>query len=250
MERRHRQGGYSLFELVVAIVILGIIASVAIRTLTVTGEIARVEQTKRELDQLAWAIAGRPDLVSGGHRTDFGYVGDVGSLPGNLGALVTNPGYATWRGPYIRDDYYLSEAAGEIEFGIDAWGAAYSYSGGTRIVSTGSGSDITREIANRPDDLLGNTVSVAVTDLDNTPPGSVYRDSVQILLTVPDGAGLMTAKTRTPTDDGFARFDSVSIGNHLLRIVYIPTGDTLRRRVIVDPGEDRHVTANLAENVW
>ena len=66
---------------------------------------ARTETTIARMDMLARAIAGDPNLISGGVRSDFGYVGDVGALPSNLDQLVTNPGYSTWGGPYVRDEY-------------------------------------------------------------------------------------------------------------------------------------------------
>ena len=91
--------GYTLIELVIVIIILGIITTVAMRSIKDTNQTARIEETKKELEQLAIAIAGNPDLISGGQRTDFGYVGDIGALPPNLDALVQNPGgYTTWKG--------------------------------------------------------------------------------------------------------------------------------------------------------
>ncbi|MCK4371866.1 MAG: prepilin-type N-terminal cleavage/methylation domain-containing protein, partial [candidate division Zixibacteria bacterium] len=101
--------GYSLIELIIVIVIVAIIASVAVKSLKGTNEVVRTEETKAELEQLAYAVAGNPAVLSGGARTDYGYVGDVGALPPNLDALVTNPGgYGTWDGPYVRDDFYVT----------------------------------------------------------------------------------------------------------------------------------------------
>jgi len=242
--------GYSLVELIVVIIILGIITSVALRALRSTSETVKTEQTKKELDQLAWAIAGQPDLVSGGQRTDYGYIGDVGSMPSNLDALVSNPGYSTWDGSYIRDEFYPQDTSSETEFKVDAWGTVYSYSGGNTITSTGGGTTITRQIANSLDDLLRNTVSAIVTDLDNTPPGSVYKDSIKFLLTYPNGSGSTVTSTRYPGSDGFVQFDSIPIGSHLLRAVYIPNNDTLTRKVGMEPGQNWYSTVNLYEDVW
>lgn len=242
--------GYSLVELVVVIFIIGIITSIAIRSLRSTNETARIEQTKKELDQLARAIAGDPQLVSGGVRTDFGYIGDVGSMPPNLDALVSNPGFAVWNGPYIRDDFYPTDASSETEFKIDAWGNQYTYGGALTITSTGGGTSLTREIAPSLDHLLRNRVSAVVTDLDNTPPGEMYKDSVTFLLTYPNGSGSMTTRTRYPASDGFARFDSIPIGNHLMQVVYTPANDTLTRMVNVEPGRDCYTTVSLYDNLW
>lgn len=251
MARLTSKTGYSLIELVVVILIIGIITSIAIRSLRSTNETARTEQTKKELDQLASAIAGNPQLVSGGVRTDFGYVGDIGSMPPNLDVLVQNPGgYSTWDGPYIHDDFYPQDTSSETEFKIDAWGTAYVYGGGPTITSTGGGTSITREIASSLDHLLRNRVSAVVTDLDNTPPGEMYKDSVAFLLTYPNGSGSMTTRTRYPATDGFVRFDSIPIGSHRMQVVYTPANDTLTHMVNVKPGQDCYTTVSLYDNLW
>ena len=250
LARFRLKAGYSLVELLVVVVILGIITSIALRALRSTSETAKTEQTKKELNQLAWAIAGQPDLISGGRRTDYGYIGDVGSMPSSLDALVSNPGYSTWDGPYIHDDFYSTDTSSETEFKVDAWGTVYTYSGANTITSTGSGSSITRQIALSIDDLLRNIVSAVVTDLDNTPPGTNYQDSVRVLLTVPNGSGSTITKTRYPASDGFVQFDSIPIGSHQLKVVYIPTNDTLIRMVDIEPGQDYYTTISLYDDCW
>jgi prepilin-type N-terminal cleavage/methylation domain-containing protein len=242
--------GYSLIELLVVILIIGIITSIAVKSLRLSNETARIEQTKKELDQLAWAIAGDPQLLSGGVRTDFGYIGDVGSMPPNLDALVSNPGFAVWNGPYIRDDFYPTDTSSEMEFKIDAWGTTYTYMGGVTITSQGGGTSLTREIAPSLDHLLRNRVSAVVTDLGNIPPGETYKDSITFLLTYPNGSGSMTTRTRYPSADGFVRFDSIPIGSHRMQVVYMSANDTLTRMVNVEPGQDCYVTVSLYDNLW
>ena len=243
--------GYSLIELLVVIIILSIIATVAVKSLTGVNDAVRIEETRQELSHLAWAIAGRPRLVSGGQRTDYGYVGDVGSLPVNLDALVQNPGgYTTWDGPYIHDDFYSEAGASETEFRLDAWGKAYSYSGGVTISSTGGGSTLTREVANSSSDLLVNVVSAVVTDLDGSPPGAIYKDSVKFLLIHPNGTGGTTTRSGFPRADGFLAFDSVPIGSHTFAAVFVPTNDTIRRLINVDPGSNRCSDIQYYDDVW
>lgn len=248
--RLQQIAGYSLFELVVVIVIVGIIASISVSSLTNSVDVARTEETRAELNQLAAAICGDPQKLSGGARTDFGYVGDVGALPPNLSALVANPGgYSTWDGPYVRDDFYASAGGSESEYAFDAWGAAYNYFGNS-ISSTGGGTTITREFTNSTSDLLHNSVSAVVTDLDNSPPGPTYKDSVKFVLTYPDGSGGMTSSSKFPGADGFAEFDSIPIGLHTLRTIYIPDNDTLTRRLCVCPETNVFADINLFSDVW
>ncbi len=188
MAETRLQNGYTLIEMILVLVIIGIIFTVGMKSLTAVNETARTEETRREMERLAYAITGDPSMVAGGSQVDFGYVGDVGNLPPNLDALVANPGgYATWNGPYLGDDF--STDGSSSTFKIDAWGTVYSYSGGTTISSTGGPTAMTRELANSIGDLLYNRLTAVVTDLDRTPPGSTYRDSVRLVLTYPNGAG-------------------------------------------------------------
>ncbi|RME19247.1 MAG: hypothetical protein D6800_14515 [Candidatus Zixiibacteriota bacterium] len=175
-------------------------------------------------------------------------MGDVGALPPNLDALVSNPGYATWKGPYIRDDF--TSGGADSYFKVDAWGQPYQYTGGVTIVSTGSGSSITRQLAASTNALLSNTVSAVVVDLDRTPPGATYADSVQVLLSYPDGVGGTTTAVGIPGQDGYVQFTGIPIGLHRMQVVYLPTGDTMTQLVSVDPGRDAYVDVILPMEVW
>ncbi len=249
MTERRNQHGYTLIELVVVLVIIGILAAVSMKSMTKIDDTVRVERTKRELESIAFAVAGDPSQVSGGGRTDYGYVGDVGSLPPNLTALVSNPGgYTTWKGPYIGDDF--SYDGSSSEFKNDAWGKAYAYSAGVTVSSSGGSSTITRKIAKSTNDILRNKVALAVVDLDNTPPGADYRDSVEILLSYPNGSGGTTTKSGTPGNDGFIEFDSVPIGIHPIRVIYTPNADTMIRKAAVNPGIDYYTEVQYFANVW
>jgi general secretion pathway protein G len=242
--------GYTLVELVVVIVIIGVMASIAVRSMRSANQTARGEQAKAELDRLAAAIAGNPHLISGGHRTDFGYVGDIGALPPGLDALVENPGYSTWDGPYVSTDFYASETSGVSGLKLDPWGREYVYSGGVTVTSVGGGASLSRQIAVSTDDLLLNSVTVAVTDMDGSVPGSIYRDSVEVALEVPDGSGSYVVKIRCPRPDGFVRFDSIPIGCHGLCTIFLPDSDTTSRRVVVEPGQDSHIRVMLSAELW
>jgi prepilin-type N-terminal cleavage/methylation domain-containing protein len=245
--RVHRDcRGLTLVEVVVVLVIAGILAAVAVRSLGTVSQTARVEETKREMDALARAITGNPELQNNGTRSDFGYVGDVGSMPANLAALVANPGgYSTWKGPYFRNR--LSQIGDD--YVNDAWGVPYSYAG-SAITSTGSGSSIVRRLSDSVGDLLQNQVTGTVFDLDGTPPGPTFGDSIVIRLALPNGSGGMTTVTTHPDAGGYFAFGSVPIGNHNLDLVYLPLHDTLHRFVSVSPASIIYSDYYLASNVW
>lgn len=249
MTKKQSQNGYTLIEMVLVLVIIGIIATVGLNSLTAVNQTNRIEQTRAELDRLAVALVGNRALVSSGVRTDFGYVGDVGSLPPNLDALISNPGgYATWKGPYYGDEFSIDGSSST--FKLDAWGKAYTYSGGPTITSTGGATPLTRNLAVSAGDLLYNDVTIVVYDLDRTPPGATYRDSVRVVLSYPNGAGSVTNASIIPRADGSALFDSIPVGIHLLRVVYLPTTDTLRRKVIVNVGQNSYSEISLADTLW
>ncbi|RME19244.1 MAG: prepilin-type N-terminal cleavage/methylation domain-containing protein, partial [Candidatus Zixiibacteriota bacterium] len=208
--------GFTLIELVMVIIVLAVLAAVGVSTFGNRLETAKVEQTKREMDQLAKAIVGDADVYGNGTRGDFGYVGDVGSLPPNLDALVTNPGgYATWQGPYVEAGLQAGD------FKKDGWGVAYVYID-TLIRSTGSGTNIDKVFARSTAALVSNTVRGVVRDANLVPPGNVYRDSLQLLLTYPDGSGSTTTTATLPNASGGFQFNGVPIGNHQLRAIYLP----------------------------
>ena len=243
------QGGYSLIEIIIVIIILGILASVAMQPLESTNVIIRTEETKTEMASLAFAITGNPELISNGVRTDYGYIGDIGALPPNWDALVTNPGgFATWRGPYIQDDF--AATAANVEFKYDAWGTAYSTPNAASFSSTGSGETITRQLATTTADLLYNAVNLSITDLDYSPPGSNNTDSIRFILTCPNGSGGMRTLSKYPTANGLVVFDSIPIGMHTLNVVYIPDGDTISRKINVNPGEDYYGDIQYFADVW
>lgn len=246
-EPRLHQRGFTLIEMILVIIIIGIMASVAVGPGQRLFSAARTEETKHEMDAIAFAITGNPVLENNGTRSDFGYVGDVGGLPPNLDALYTNPGsYSTWKGPYISNR--IAQVADDYK--NDEWGTLYSYTAGATLTSTGSGSNIVRRIAASTGDLLYNSASGNVFDLDGTPPGSDYDDSVTVRLVIPNGSGSTSIKSTTVDPGGYFSFDSIPIGNHDLTIIYEPSNDTLRRFVSVLPASNLYGVYHLAANVW
>ncbi len=186
MVKKHSDiSGFSMIELLAVIVIIGIVAGSVLQYMGTAISDSRESKTEREMEMLSNAIVGDPSTTQAGVRSDFGYVGDVGAFPPNLQALFQNPGLGTWDGPYIPSGF-LKDSVG---FKYDEWNKAYNYSGGITITSTGGGGTITKKIADAADDYLINTFNGEIKDKSDNPPGSVFADSVDVIVTFPNGSG-------------------------------------------------------------
>jgi prepilin-type N-terminal cleavage/methylation domain-containing protein len=133
------QPGFTLIELVMVIVVLGLLTAIIVPQMGGLSDSSRITATKSEMLMLKHAIIGNPSTVAGGRYFDVGYEGDVGHPPASLSDLGTKPDSIPaydkftrigWNGPYIDTSggAYLT----------DAWGAAYIYDPGMRrIISIG-----------------------------------------------------------------------------------------------------------------
>ena len=231
---------FTLIELVLIISIIGVLSAVATLKLLPSLETGRYEATKAEMQSLIYAITGNPKVYSKGARTDFGYVGDIGALPTSLDALVINPGFSTWNGPYIK-----SVAADDYK--KDAWDVDYVYTD-TLIRSTGS--NIDRIFARSSGELLSNTVSGYLVDADSDMPGAVYRDSINIILIYPDGSGGMTSVSINPGGNGDFAFAGIPVGNHILRAIYHPDSDTIEYSITVMPASNARAEILFPSDLW
>jgi len=229
--RQKNINGFSLIELMVVIVVVGILVSVAMKSMnSITSDI-RETKTIQEMEILAKAIVGDPDLSHNGIRSDFGYIGDIGAFPPNLQALAVNPGLGTWQGPYLPVRF----AQDTTGYKLDEWGQTYFYNGNTQISSTGGGSAITKQVVDNVDDYLLNPYLGLVRDADDNVPGTIYIDSLEIVITIPDGSGSTSDKNYAVDSAGNFQMDSLPVGQHPLRIIYTPVVDTLLRYITILP---------------
>lgn len=141
MMRADRKG-FTLIELILVIVILGIIAAVAIPRMGDFTESSRQSATLSELQTLKRAIVGNPSVVAGGRYIDVGFEGHLGHPPASLGELGRMPDSLAvynkftrigWNGPY------LDTSGGK--FLTDAWKTDYIYDQSGRTISSVGGSD-------------------------------------------------------------------------------------------------------------
>jgi len=137
---QHR--GFTIIELVMVIIILGIVAAIAIPRMGGIDESSRIMATKSEMLMLKKAIVGNTAVVSGGRYIDIGFEGDVGHPPAGLMELGIKPDSLSaynkytrtgWNGPYI-------DTSGE-DYLRDAWGVQYVYDGVARTIASVGGDD-------------------------------------------------------------------------------------------------------------
>lgn len=129
--------GFTLIELAIIIVILGVIATVGIPVMGNMINASKVSATGEELQTLKIAIVGKS-----GPRYVRGYENDVGVPPPILQGLFAKPAGVSdwnkftrtgWNGPYVDGDNgdYLK----------DAWGVDYIYNSAERTIKSVGGQD-------------------------------------------------------------------------------------------------------------
>jgi type II secretory pathway pseudopilin PulG len=248
-------------ELLVVLLIIGILSTVALRTIDATRDRGLFDETTNEMNKLVQAMVGNPDLTYDGRRVDFGFYGDMERLPDSLPELVKNTtGSAYWHGPYFK----LMRAGDTASYQYDGWGTKYSYPNGDfTIVSFGSVKyPMTVKVADDMVQLGHNSIAGTITDIDDAPPGSnaaVTPLIVRLSFNNPDVHGGAKDTTAIPYMDGHYEFSDssrtvggrigVPIGIHKL-VAKWGTKDSLIRWVTVVPRSQTIVDFKFPISFW
>jgi len=233
MSMRKRFTGFTLMELLVVLLIIGILSTVALRTIDATRDRALFDQTTKEMRELAYAMVGNPEIVANGQRVDFGFFGDMMRLPNDLRELMENTTNSPfWRGPYLRREF-LQDTAG---YRYDAWGNPYTFNPVTGTIATiGNGKyPMTIRVVDSVAHLTNNSIIGSITDAENNPPGDKAA-TVGVYLFLPNGTSYFTR----PDAGGYYEFSplthgGIPIGHHKL-VAKRPGGDSIVKWVTVVP---------------
>ena len=233
-------GGFTLLELILVLVLIGIVAALAANLLANSLDQGRFEETQKRMEELKWGIAGNPDLVSNGVRTHFGYLGDVGEFPSSLDDLVTKPGSVAawnastemgWNGPYVKSNFQENPNA----FKTDGWGNTLSYNNTTAVI-TSLGSDNAAGGSGYAADL--NTEDLSSKKTGTVRVVAAYTSgspATGTVLTIyyPDGTGNQTSSSRTLVagDNGAWNFTSIPIGRR--RVTATLSGTTTTKYAVL-----------------
>jgi prepilin-type N-terminal cleavage/methylation domain-containing protein len=246
--------GFTLIEAAVAMAVGGLILSGAVLLTFSNLNDSREEETIEKLMQLKRAMVGDPRIVTKESRTDFGYLGDTGTLPpsGSLDSLWIKPSAQSefsfdttlkvgrgWQGPYmpVGPREYFNQIA------LDAWGNGIVYvaAAGTSSLSNSS---VTlqdynaRLLSYGPDGSSGGnddmTVEIYKTEIFSKVVGYV-RDATKNPLTgvnvtmnfpnVISGESVIDSRTAATDANGAYEFNDIALGNRSIkvqpRLVYV-----------------------------
>ncbi len=222
------RGGFSYLTIIVVLAMLGIAGGVAAVFSSQLLDIRRERQSRDELADIKQAIVGNTKYVVLDSRGDFGYIGNMGSLPSSLEDLYkkgSQPVYtfstgkivgAGWKGPYIVP--LLIENVDSLKkdpFGNDYVysTAQYTRSDGEVVVAkiTGKGADGTLDTSDdRFVEILKREVFATVTGSVTSPDGDAL-EGASVTLNTPVN-GVLTTTTTTSDVSGNYSFSEVAFG--------------------------------------
>jgi prepilin-type N-terminal cleavage/methylation domain-containing protein len=217
-------GGFTLIELILVVVIIGLLAATAMRTGGALFDTARIEETRQEMS--ASSRHRRQSTHNNGVRSDFGYV-----VTSSADRLTLTLLFQPERLCHVE----RSPATGirtPTDFKTDA---------GRRLCLQRRDDHLVRirrrhcqAIVKTATDLLVN-IFLRDGGRQRRLAGNDYRDSVELLLTYPDGSGSTTALTAILTRGSSRLIRSRS--NHrprssICRLAHAETGGVDHARLV------------------
>jgi len=224
-------GGFTLIELVLTILLIGLMAGVSVPYLKDSANASRYEATREKMEKIREAMLGTPAVDNSGRRTQFGYVGDWGGLPLALSSLVTaqTPAWtmntaqaigAGWRGPYLEEKMLGSEGVTK-----DKWGFTFAYNPAANPPTlTSYGADNKAGGAVYDKDLIMTFATTAWRAnvygvvMDHTSPQPSKNVQIQFPL-----AGNLVTQTATTNAAGAFSFTQVPFGVRAVTVTGAPS---------------------------
>jgi prepilin-type N-terminal cleavage/methylation domain-containing protein len=227
--------GFTLIELSVSLGILSVLATGAFLLISLEVDSSRQSETMAKLLMLKRSIIGDARIVTKESRTDFGFVGDMGTLPNsieNLWIKGSQPAFAYdnakkagagWAGPYVQ--------LGVLEFAsqlpLDSWGNAIQY-----VVQTGTSSVTGQEYLGKvfsygPDGDLGGgddiTTEIYTTEVLSKVASYVRDSSGNPMANIPvkmnhPSNGVLTTSSAISGPDGYYEFPGIPFGNRSITV--------------------------------
>jgi hypothetical protein len=75
-------------------------------------------------------------------------------------------------------------------------------------------------------------------------------DSLDIQIVYPNGVGGMTTASATPSHSGGFSFPNIPIGNHQLRVIFVPESDTMTIPITVYPKKTTRLEVVFPADLW
>lgn len=215
------QSGFTLIEILMALVLIGILTYVSLQVISGSVSDARFDETVQEMHVIADAIVGNKNLQEGGSRTSFGYFGDVGALPSAIGDLTTKPGTVSaytvsttnrtgygWNGPY------LQTGDNNADYTTDAWGTAYVYDSAAGTLKSYGADKVAGGTSFNQDILLSFPTSERLATVSGfvSSAGGPPAIACKVQLNYPDGNGGLTQSLQDMGANGSFSFTNVPYG--------------------------------------